>query len=292
MEGACSDILVAQNEYIYLGQYKFDYSLRPQPVPYVNPGETAEALQVRGKPYTSRDKEPQNDYEKHQRDWLERTQKGLLESLEDEHGGWNLGRRKMGLHLIAPWGFLDETWFNRTYWIYSDTWPGYYLAHRGAKTGQLLAIGHDKTYAFQVFTSRNLQSPLYCADKGYLLYADHDETRPAVSGETEGTTKGWGITRTLPPAWFQWVSLRAHAMVLAEGVLFVAGPPDPAKSQDPMATLAGEEGAQLWAVDTGSGKKLAGMSLRSGPVMDGIIAADGKLYMSTQDGSLCCLAPR
>lgn len=291
MEGACSDILVAQDGFIYLGQYKFDRSLRWLPVPYVRPGETDDALQVRGKPYTSRDKEPKNDYEKHQRDWLERTQKGLVQSLKDEYGGWSLGRRKMGLHLIAPWGFLDEAWFNRTYWIYSDTWPGYYLTHRGAKTGQLLSIGADKTYAFQVFTSRNLQSPLYSAEKGYLLYADHDETRPAVSAETEGTTKGWGITRTQPPAWFQWVSVRAHAMVLAGGTLFVAGPPDPAKTADPMGALEGEKGAELWSVHAETGEKLAALRLESGPVLDGLIAAQGKLYLSTQDGSVLCLGP-
>ncbi len=289
MEGALSDILVAQGGAIYLGQYKFDRSLRRQEVPYVRPGQTGEAMQVRGKAYTAPDAEPKDDYEKHQRDWLVRTQKDLIRSLEAEHGGWSLGRREMGLHLITPWGFLDSSWFNRTYWTYATTWPGYYIAHRGAKTGQLVTVGPDKTYAVQVFTSRNLQSPLFRADKGYLLFADDHETEPSLDAKTQGTTKGWGFTRSKPPAWFAWLPIRVRAMVLAGQTLFVAGPPDPATSDDPTAALTGRRGAMVLAVDAGTGKTLSRCRLDGGPVFDGLAAAAGRLYLVTQDGRLMCL---
>ena len=37
-----------------------------------------------------------------------------------------LGDRMGETRLMATDGFLDTTWFNRTFWSYSDRWPGYF----------------------------------------------------------------------------------------------------------------------------------------------------------------------
>jgi len=293
MEGARSDILVAQGESIYLGQYKFDRRLVRQDVPYLLPGadEAPDVIRVKGKPYTAPDENPKADYEKHQRDWLERTQKGFVAGLQQEFGGWTIGYRQMGLHLLAPFGFLDDSWFNRTYWMYAETWPGYYLTQRAAKTGQLLSVGPETTYAVQAYPSRNLQSPLFTpGDKGYLLFADHNASEPVLDPRTVGTTKGWGFTRTVPPIWYEWTPVRIRAMVLAGEHLFVAGPPDVVPQDDPMAAFEGRCGGVLRTVSAEKGETLAEAKLDAPPVFDGLIAVGGRLYMATTDGRLVCFA--
>jgi len=292
MEGACSDILVSEGDYIYLGQYKFDRTLTEQRVPYIVPGpdDTTVAMDLAEQPFVAEDMEPEKDYEDHQRKWLERKQQQLLESLMRTYGGYSLGDRHIGLHVFSTSGFLDDSWFNRTFWMYAATWPGYYIAHRGAKTGQLLVVGPQNTYAVQAYTSRNLQSPLFTPGrKGYLLFADKNDNEPVLDSRTRGTTKGWGFTRRDAPVWHDWVPVRVRAMVLAGSTLFVAGPPDVVDSTDPMAAFEGRRGSILWPVSTEDGSRLAEYTLDSPPVFDGMIASNGRLYVSLENGTILCM---
>ena len=196
----------------------------------------------------------------------------------------------MGLHVFATSGFLDDAWFNRTYWMYSDTWPGFYIAHRAAKSGQLLVVGPKRTYAVQGFPSRNLQSPLFTpGEQGYLLLADANDSEPVLDDATVEVTKGWGFTRGRPPKWFDWVPIRIRGMVLAGSTLFVAGPPDVVDASDPMAAFEGRKGAVLRAYDSADGTSQREYRLDSPPVFDGLIAAGDGLFISTMDGKLMCM---
>ena len=80
-----------------------------------------------------------------------------------------------------------------------------------------------------------------------------------------------------------------RAMVAAGKTLFVAGPPDVAESSDPWAAFEGRTGSVLWAVSKSDGRKLAQTRRDSAPVFDGMIAANGKLYVATMDGEVICL---
>jgi hypothetical protein len=103
--------------------------------------------------------------------------------------------------------------------------------------------------------------------------------------------------------------LFARAMVLADDTLFVAGPPDftneddlaadSANLLDPEvqerlveqeAAMKGRRGALLLAVSKADGKTLAELKLDFPPTWDGMAAAGGRLYMSTVDGKVLCLA--
>ena len=55
------------------------------------------------------------------------------------------------------------------------------------------------------------------------------------------------------------------------------------------AALDDEHGALLWAVSALDGEKLAEFNLDSQPVFDGMIAANGRLYLATKDGRITCL---
>jgi len=294
MEGAFSDVLVSEGGSIYLGQYKLDLSLRQQEVPYVlpDPDKKTEAMgrtDLMTAPFIEGMQRMEKD-ETIQREWQLRNHPELMRQLAQKYGGANLGDRKMGRHVFSTGGFLDDQWYNRTFWTYSETWPGFYLAHRAAKTGQILSVDDEKTYAVQAFPSRNLQSPLFTPGKnGYLLFADDNDNEPVLPEYTRNVPKGIGFTRKDPPAWFQWVPVRIRAMVAAENALFVAGPPDVADPDDPMASFDGRQGAVLWVVSKSDGETIRRYPLDSPPVFDGMAAANGRLYLSTRDGKLTCM---
>ncbi len=292
MEGALSDILVSQDGFIFLGQYQFDPNLTPQEAPYYVPGpdERVRMAEVSEHPYAAGDAADENEYERHQREWLERNDPALLKELRQRFGGFNVGAREMGLHLLATSGFLDDSWFNRTYWMYSRHWPGYYIAHLAPKTGQLLIVGPERTYALQSYPTRNLQSPLFTPGQdGYVLMADRNENEPVLDERTIETTKGWGFGRREPPVWCRRVPVRVRAMVLSGEHLVVAGPPDVVPEDDPMAAFDGRLGAVLAVCSAADGQTLSEQKLTAVPVFDGMIAAGGRLYLSLADGTMVCL---
>ena len=297
IEGALSDILVSEGDFIYLGQYKLDRSLKVQDTPYVlpDPDKKTNAMglaELMNERFVQ-SMETMDKDEKVQRDWQLRVWPKMSQQYKEKYGGSNLGDRKMGRHVLSTSGFLDDSWFNRTFWMYSDTWPGFYIAHRASKTGQLLVVGPEKTYAVQAYPSRNLQSPLFTpAAGGYLLFADDNDNEPVLPDYTRGVPKGIGFTRGQPPVWYNWVPVRIRAMVLAGKNLFVTGPPDVIDPDDPMAAFEGGKGGLLWAVSAADGKKLAEYKLESPPIFDGMIAASERLFISTRDGRLLCMGER
>jgi hypothetical protein len=77
-------------------------------------------------------------------------------------------------------------------------------------------------------------------------------------------------------------------MVLAGKTLFICGEPDVLDPRDPLAAFEGRKGAMLLAISAEDGERLAEYALDSPPVFDSLIAANGTLYFSTQDGALSC----
>jgi hypothetical protein len=204
-----------------------------------------------------------------------------------------MGDKQMGLRLFATGGFLDDSGWNRTYWMHARIWPGYYIANLSAKAGQLLCFDEKATYAVQYFTSRTIHSPtLEPGTKGYLLFADDNDNEPVLDDRTRGRDKGLGYGRRAPPKWHLWVPLRIRAMTVAGGTLFVAGTPDVVPKEDPYAAIDGRRGARLWAVSATDGRKLNELPLDAEPVFDGLIAAGGRLYVSLGNGQVHCLAAK
>ena len=230
------------------------------------------------------------------------------------------GAQDVGLHVFSTSGLLDDSWYNRAFWMYSKRWPGFQLANQSSKTGQLIVIDDENTYAVRVFYRRNVHSLMFFPGKeGYLLFADKNTNEPQIVGEPGwrkplawlpqshipregnpgldnvdrgfGADKGIGYTRAEPPLWTAWLPIRIRAMVKAGDVLFVAGPPDDLDPDDPYAAFEGRRGARLAAVSAKDGTKLGEHQLNVSPVFDGLIAAAGRLYASLEDGSLVCLKP-
>lgn len=192
------------------------------------------------------------------------------------------GRRRTGLHLAPQSGFDDPTWFHRTGRCYSRFWPGHTFGPSGPRSGQLLVFDEENTYAVQAFTSQGRQGRFAAEDRGYVLCADDNDVLLE--------SKRFSMVRSRPPRWRQVLPLRGVAMVLVGDVVFVAGPPNVFPKDDPYAALEGREGATLWAVSTKDGEKLYAQELEEVPVFDGMAAARGRLYLSTREGSVVCMA--
>ena len=81
-------------------------------------------------------------------------------------------------------------------------------------------------------------------------------------------------------------------MAMVGKVLFVAG--EPMKFDDPsytnyVAAYNGELGGRLLAVSATDGAVLAEHELEAAPAWDGIAAANGRLYIGLEDGTVQCL---
>jgi outer membrane protein assembly factor BamB len=226
------------------------------------------------------------------------------------------GEQDVGVHVFSTAGLLDDSWYNRTFWMYAKRWPGFQLANQSPKTGQLLVVDETHTYAVQPFYRRNIHSLMFFPGKeGYLLYADRNDNEPQIVGEPGarppvewlpqshiprdgnpgldspafGLDKMIGYTRAEPPRWAKFFPIRIRAMVKAGPTLFVAGPPDELDSADPYAAFEGRRGACLAAVSAADGAELAKINLDSPPVFDGLIAAGGQLFVTLENGTLACL---
>jgi len=203
------------------------------------------------------------------------------------------GRRKTGLHLSTTSGFLDDTYFNRSFWMYARIWPGYTLAASAPKSGQILAFDNQATYSVKVFDRRgpgnHFRSAYFKPGSGYLLCADDNSNEPQQSAKVKGAERERpDQIRQKPAKWTRRIPVRVRAMVLADRTLLVAGPPDVIPANDPLAALQGRKGAALWAVSTRDGETLAEYKLAHPPVFDGMAAAGNALFIVLTSGEVVC----
>ena len=231
-----------------------------------------------------------------------------------------------GTHLFCSIGFLDGSWFHRSYWLYGQMVHNgcnfWFRAGRYAPSGRLLVVDDNTVYGYGRLPHLLLWTPaieyrLFAADKR----VKPESVRRALRGGQELKRKARGrwifnreLTGKMPAEQLSAADLRwsqnkppllARAMVLAGGTLFVAGPPDVLDEEAAVArrfdadvqkqlaeqdaALAGRRGALLWAVSAADGKRLAELKLDAMPVWDGMAAARGRLYLATTDGSVRCI---
>jgi outer membrane protein assembly factor BamB len=234
-------------------------------------------------------------------------------------------------HLFSRSGFLDDTWFSRSYWLYGRGYEGMPGNAAGfeqwpepawyAPSGRLLVFNADTVFGFgrkpqfqtnsaayqyRLFaTARTMSEAAYKAATAEVtakgrgkFYSDWENREKYTQSQLSTNSCAWSLN---DPAF------RARGMVLAGPTVFAAGPPatlDEVRAfrnlddqgvkkalSEQAQSLAGKRGATLAAFSAGDGKKLAEIKLQAPPVWDGLAAANGKLFMATADGKVICLAP-
>jgi len=210
-----------------------------------------------------------------------------------------LARQKgFGRHLMNHSGLTDDTWFYRTFWRlgYGDSYdfPNSYIKHDlRVPFGQLLVFDDRTVCGLQThFSPGIVPGAVRTGSRGCLLFGDPN--RPFTPDEKTQPEADYP-TRTRRPRgpgahkWTLKLPFQARAMVLAGRQLFVAGWPDVIDPKDPFAAIEGRKGGLLWTFAASDGKKIAEQKLQAPPVFDGLIAAGGRLYMTTLDGKVICL---
>jgi len=200
-------------------------------------------------------------------------------------------------HLFSSMGFLDDSWWELSYWIFGEHMfsgrAGIARAIGLYPTARIMVCDEDKTYGYQEGYETIPKPVLVAASK-------HPEKKDI---------KGQGRYRHVQHEWSQDVPLHAYGLVLAGDILFMAGPPKvdtsrtrevlktlatddydlPSILKDATETFAGAKGGLLCAVSKRDGAKLMEMKLRSIPVFDGLTAANARLYISMKDGAVVCM---
>ncbi len=218
------------------------------------------------------------------------------------------------LHLFCPTGFLDDSLWHRTYWGYGRAWAsgagGYYQAGRVIPAGRPLVFDEEKVYGFgrlwQYYRwTTPLEFELFAAKKQpEIVKAGAEKKAVKKAGKRVGA-QAQPVTRFVQD-WSENIPVQVTSMVLTENALFAAGPPDVEDEEQAVKTLLdpatqkklaeqeaafeGKRGALLLAVSRSDGKRLAAYRLDCMPRFDGLIAANGRLYLSTFDGQVLCLS--
>ena len=213
-------------------------------------------------------------------------------------------------HLFAPFGFTDDTWFHRAYWIYGRSMAsgaiGYYQPPLYTPTGRIVSHDDEAVYGFR----RKNQYLTWVTPMEYHLYSTDKDT--VVEVVPWQTSDGKGISphdyhkfvKEFPYRWSNSVPLLVRAMAIADKTLFIAGPPDVVDEEDAVkriqhgdahAGLAeqrqaveGRKGGVLWAVSKTDGRKLAEHQLNVLPIFDGLAVSQGRLFFTAEDGSVHC----
>ena len=240
----------------------------------------------------------------------------FLRHLRFSMGG--VAQKQPVAHLYSSAGFLDGNWWHRTYWQVGtrmqSTWGGWPNVGNRVPAGRLLVLDETSVYGFGRLNQYHRNgSHVGMGKTQYRLFACDRNPKAA-----KPAAKPPARRRGRPPAkiatrWSLRAGLMARAMVIsgpADGrILFVAGPPDVLGDKlpdgnhpytivsagallDQEAAFAGKRGALLWALSAADGRKLSELKLDSPPVWDGMIAANGRLYIATQDGKVLCYAAK
>ena len=232
-------------------------------------------------------------------------------------------------HIFCQNGFLDDSYFFRSYWTYGRRVTGGYggwpRAGRLVPSGRILCFDKSRVYGFgrkpeYMVNSSVLEHHLFAADKVVTQEAidwigKAERAMNARSKYRNASSSDWRLryffpAKDLTAANFQWKldqpSLVARAMTVAGDTLFVAGPPDliderqafhnpddpevQAKLKRQAEAYEGRAGGQLWVMAKADGNVMGRYALNTIPVFDGMAAAGDRLYMATLDGRVLCYA--
>ena len=160
-------------------------------------------------------------------------------------------------------GFFETSWTRLDMGLrkHQSSWTS------GESGGEIIAFSPDVGYAFQLDVGDN------------LWRVERDPVK--AGGKIEARTRD-GET----PLWLHGISSPAQmeAMLVAENALLVAGPNDRDNPKD--------HGGFLRIINREDGSEITEIDLPAAPVHDGMAAAEGRVFVVLEDGSVICLVEK
>lgn len=232
-------------------------------------------------------------------------------------------------HIFCQNGFLDDSYYFRSYWTYgrrvTGGYSGWPKAGNLVPSGRMLCADEKAVYGFgrkpEYMTNASvLEHQLFAADKmvtqqDIARIGKAEQAMNKRSKQRNASSSDWKLryfypTRDLTAATFQWrldqPSIIARAMTVAGDRLFVSGPADlideryafhnpddpdvQARLKRQAEAYAGRAGGELWVMAKADGDVVNRYALDTLPVFDGMAAAGDSLYVATVDGRVLCLS--
>ncbi len=191
-------------------------------------------------------------------------------------------------HLYAQRGWLDDTWWHRTYWLYGthmmSAYGGWPNVGNAVPAGRLLVFdGSERIYGYGRMAYRAGAGHVHPdAAKDYKLFAETLAPKPKATppGAERPRRKPAGRREIV---WSKPLPFVARAIVLSQDALLVAG-------SDALPGAAGRHGpGHLLIASRADGEPLAQCNLPGPVILDGMaLTADG-VFVCGVDGSVVCL---
>lgn len=125
-----------------------------------------------------------------------RVEVGPISGDFDKQGGAHKGE---GQHLFAPMGFLDDSNFHRSYWVYGKSFAGghggYYQAGKYAPAGRILVHDDKNVYSY----GREAQYYKWTTTMEYTLFATPKDAPDEAYTTEDATTEKRGNSVVLGP---------------------------------------------------------------------------------------------
>jgi outer membrane protein assembly factor BamB len=188
-----------------------------------------------------------------------------------------------GHHLFAISSLIDDTWLYRTIWFYGDHMDRMNVFEH-ARTYYGNSVYNPLTQADQKnFTGVAGQMLAFKETEAYGIRARHDTQGYNVQTRGSRIYRKDNMTNRI---WIKHSDIQYRAIVLADQKLFLAGWDDVNLPDDPFAPIEGRNGGKLVEVSPEDGNQIASYDLEAPPVFDGMIAANGKIYIALMNGKV------
>jgi outer membrane protein assembly factor BamB len=207
----------------------------------------------------------------------------------------------------CPVGIMESVWGHRSNWCLGGREPNSFLMNLGISQvsasrpfGKLIVFDDKTAYFLQsLYTFRKLDVSQYPPShtgpkhQHYYRYREQDfpiGCRLAAQDNKIFPIRNRGrngfLNDTSGHTWHQDMPLQLRSMVLADTTIFVAGWEDRVNTKGKPEQ---EDRVIIQARAAGDGKLLSEIDIPAKPVYDGLIAANGRLYISLANGQILCL---
>jgi len=177
-------------------------------------------------------------------------------------------------HVFAPRGFLDDTWWHRTYWIYGTKIGGGYthwpLVGNQSPAGRLLTFDDGNLiygYGRMAYRAGDGHVRPDMA-KDYKLFGEVLNPAPSAKRQIK---------------WAAQLPFVARSIVLTRDALLIAGGKSPTEND------ASHGQGTFWVASRKDGSKKDACTLPAPPVLDGMALTDQGVFISAIDGTIICL---
>jgi len=192
-------------------------------------------------------------------------------------------------HLFSSAGYLDDTWWHRTYLQIgrqmSGGYGGWGTAGNQRISGRALVRNERRAFGFGRKEYTITGSHLGLQSEYHLFAADIELIR--LTQEQQQKAGRRAPKTRVRYIWSRAIPFYPRAMLLAGNTLFAAGPTEVLDftSETPTGNI------WLWAISTEDGTKSTEYKLKAAPVYDSFAASQGNLYFTTVDSRLVCYQP-